>query len=102
MGFNKKEYTEQIKEFPIWKLIEIIHYNNKRIIELKKQGESVNQSRIVRKLSYKRNLVLDILTDKLNLWKNDKNNSSYSIGGFADVQEIDLNDIEMEILENDM
>ena len=68
---NKEEYLERIKHYPIWKLINLTNAVTNRIIQLRRQG-STNKERVLRGLKYKRNVILDLLTEKLLLRKNGK------------------------------
>jgi len=81
-GKHKQLYKDKVKEFPIWKLTEVCHVIEKRIFDLKKQGET--NSKTLSKLRYKRGCYREVLLEKLKEWKKDKSKEELT---YADTQE---------------
>ncbi len=87
---NKKDYVLKIKEFPIWKLINLAHMIEHRLFEAVGQGTS-SKKRFMQNLRYKRNIIREVLLDRLILWKKGELKDGIQ---FSDTNE-NLNELEL-------
>jgi hypothetical protein len=85
--FDKEHYTSEIKDFPIWKLINLSNIITNRIISIKKQGNKCDKKKL-KKLMYKRNLVLKVLLQKLIIWEKS------GTGNKIDISELNVENAE--------
>jgi len=85
--FDKKHYTEKIKDFPIWKLINLANITTNRLIQIKKQGNKSDKKKI-KKLSYKRSLIYRVLLEKLKLWEKDGSNNEFDLSNYLNFEEL--------------
>lgn len=85
--FDKKNYTERIKDFPIWKLINLANIITNRIIQIKKQGNKDDKKKL-KKICYKRGIVYRILLEKLILWEKDGSNNEFDLSDYLNFEEL--------------